>query len=139
VQRRQWDLARLRVGQLLATPWKASKDAQHFTSIGQVFSSERAVAALLRAHVNQPAHVVRRARASDRLLDAVKQAGLHQTKPADWTPAQFALLYDRLEGQLKAINGPINDTLDLATGYVDASFGALSDDKNSFRFDAAGL
>jgi hypothetical protein len=139
VQRRQWDFARLRLQQLLAAPWKSSNDAQHFTSVGQVFSSERAAAALLRAHVNAPAGVLTSGRAADRLMTAVKAAGLNATNPSGWSVAQVASLNQALEAELRGINTFIRDTLHLATGFVDPTHGALGAGRGSFQLDATGL
>ena len=139
VQRRQWDFARLRLRQLLAAPWKSSKDAQHFTSVGQVFSSERAAAALLRAHVNAPAGVLTSGRAADRLMTAVKATGLNKTSPSGWSVAQVASLNQALETELRGINTFIRDTLHLATGFVDPTHGALAAGMGSFQLDATGL
>ncbi len=57
-QRAMWDMARIRVRDIRATPWGVSIHGHADLTIGDVFTSERATAMLLRAHIRYPAHVV---------------------------------------------------------------------------------
>jgi hypothetical protein len=57
---RMWDYARLRLRDVLATPWDPPLRLADGTAatIGDLFTSERAVAILLRWHVNRPADLL---------------------------------------------------------------------------------
>jgi hypothetical protein len=139
VQRQQWVLSRMRLRALLAAPWQKKKGFPALPPLGRVFSSERAVAALLRAHANQPNRVVRSGMPVDLLHEAYTAAGTSSHDPSRWTAADMHKLHVSLEAKLKTINTPIRATLDLATGYVDPTHGALSEDKDSFLLDATGI
>ena len=139
LQRLQWNFARIRLRALRDTPWVDVKDTRHFRRIGDVFSSERAMAALLRAHVNEPGFVVTRGRAADRLLNGCARRGSRGPEPAGWTSGQMNMLHQRLESELKTINDPIHDTLDAATGFVDGTHGGLSAGRGTFDFDETGV
>jgi hypothetical protein len=73
-----WDMARIRIRDILSTPWGNSSDktqnvpdnAPPVTTnykIGDIFTSELAVALLLRWHVNKPAQVISNGKASGQL------------------------------------------------------------------------
>jgi len=138
LQRLQWALSRIRLRALLETPWPNSADTRHFGTVRNVFSSERAVAALLRAHVNKPAKIVSGKKAGDLLLTSVRRAGLAGTNPATWTPAKVHTLNQSLETELMKIDS-IASTLGLATGYRDRDFGPLSQDAGSMKLDESGI
>ncbi len=115
----QWDLARLRIRDLLASPLEAGSTS----TIGSAFTSERAVAALYRAHVNSPGKVVGNGLASGLVRDA---AALPEAQRDD---AVVAALIAALP----------NSSMPTALGFVDPAAGALSTAPNSFRLDAKGL
>jgi hypothetical protein len=103
-----WDFARIRLRDLLATPWGTTDEASAVAdvrnpdgstrpaTIGDVYTSERSVALLLRWHVKSPAHLVARSgnapsvtyRAAATLRTAFAAAKEGSTKmtesPTDW-------------------------------------------------------
>jgi Putative peptidoglycan binding domain len=106
VQRQQWVLSRMRLRALLAAPWKKKKGFPALPPLGKVFSSERAAAALLRAHANQPNRVTVSGMPTDLLHDAYTGAGTSSHDPSSWTAADMHKLHVSLEAKLKTINTP---------------------------------
>ncbi|MFB7448213.1 hypothetical protein [Streptomyces sp. NPDC056194] len=81
-RRNMWDMARMRIRDLRATPWNSVTAANPYpmktgTTIGDVFRSEKTAALLHRWHVFGPAYLLRgkpNATASVRLQNVVKTA-----------------------------------------------------------------
>lgn len=139
VQRGQWFMARMRLRELVAAPWGAPHPLGANTRIGQIYSSERAVAALLRAHVNQPGEVISGGKAHPRLRDAYNAADLSSDDPANWNAADKQRLHRELEKELKTINGSILDTLDRCVNLNDSVYGKMDTSVSSFLLYDADL
>lgn len=104
-RRNMWDMARMRIRDLRATPWNRSTGSNPFplqagTTIGDVFRSERTVALLHRWHVYGPAYLLRGktdVTASVRLQEVVSTAAASSgltfgPNPATWTEAHEVAL-----------------------------------------------
>lgn len=142
VKRQQWYLGRLRLRAILNAPWPpdaAYPATPTAATIGQVYSSERMVTALLRAHVNAPGSVIRSGHVSTTLRNAYTNAQLPTNLPAQWTPAHITALQTSLEAALAAFNTSIRDTLPNAVGYNDPVFGLLATGQGSFHLDETDL
>lgn len=143
VQRQQWHLGRLRLRAILEAPWGADPgfptNTPQAATIGAVYSSERMVTALLRAHVHAPGTVISAGHVSRRLREAYANAGLTNHDPNSWTQANMNALQTALEARLMAYNDQLTTTIPIAAGRVDPTLGALSTARNSFQLDAAGL
>ncbi len=83
LRRIMWDMGRLRVRDLLATPWPKTE-----LSLGEIFTSERLVAMLLRWHVNLPGKLVGKDGVRGRLL----ARGLPPGEPTTWGTAEEEIL-----------------------------------------------
>jgi peptidoglycan hydrolase-like protein with peptidoglycan-binding domain len=116
-RRRMWDMARVRLRDILAVPWGAgvANVGTRPATIGDVFTSERAVAMLLRWHIRFPGHVVSGGAPGTRLRNALrdaKAAGASLTwtgDPSRWTDAHETLLVD---GIMSASPANVHDTLE---------------------------
>ena len=139
VQRGQWFMARMRLRELVTAPWGAAHPLGANARIGQIYSSERAVSALLRAHVNEPGQVISGGKARQRLRDAYAAAALSSDNPAKWNAADKQRLHHELEKELKTINGSIHDTLDRCVNLNDPVYGALDTSVDSFSLYDADL
>ena len=105
-RRDMYTMARFRLRDLLSAPWRDTGDDPKLVqdvggqpaTIGDVFSSEAAVALLLRWHINQPARVLTRGRAGKRLEEVLKTAELLSVirPPNLWTDTQKERLIDSL-------------------------------------------
>lgn len=147
VQRRQWDYGRLRLNAILNADWGMPA----FSSIKQVYSSERMVTALLRAHVNWPASVIeivpipgdlhgkKKGQASADVRLAFSESNLNNI-PSTWSQANIDTLQNNLEKRLRAAMPKNNrHTLATALDYNNPPFGALKTEKDTFKFDTTGL
>jgi hypothetical protein len=88
-RRAMWDYARIRIRDLLATPWGAGLQvgtgaAARPATIGDVFKSERNVAMLVRWHVRYPAHMVSGGHAGAILRAVFSASGITANNPAQW-------------------------------------------------------
>ena len=86
-----WNLCRYRLQALLNAPCRAA-GLIGGTTLGQVYTSEKAVTALLRVHVNRPAAIIQSpGRASNYITDSIANAitaGNLPNNPAQWTNNQ---------------------------------------------------
>lgn len=147
IWRQQWYLGRLRLRAVLNAPW--GTDARYpitpqAATIGEVYSSERMVTALLRAHVRAPGTVIVNGHVSNRLREAYENAGpllptgtVWTNNPATWTPVHMLALQTALEARLMAYDGTLATTIPVATGSTD--LGPLSTERLSFRLDTTDL
>ncbi|MGH8575198.1 MAG: hypothetical protein ACREX8_21900, partial [Gammaproteobacteria bacterium] len=78
---RMWDIARVRLRDIRSVPWGAGvaqvgagTPTARAATVGDVFTSERANAMLLRWHIRFPAHVIAAGRPAARLRDALARA-----------------------------------------------------------------
>jgi hypothetical protein len=154
-RRGMWRMARMRLRDILGAPWSSTPgDAR----IGDIFTSERAVAMILRWHVYRPGHMVASGRAGARLRNARSRAaaaapGLNwRLPPARWTDAHERALVQALRDEGDAAGGNLESTLGQVDrwpawrpganprGYrLDPAIGRLSDARGSFRLDDGGL
>jgi hypothetical protein len=96
-RRAMWDYARIRIRDLLATPWGAGLQvgagaAGRPATMADVFQSELNVAMVLRWHVRFPAHVVSGGRAGAVIRGVVTGAGVAGTDVATWGDREEALI-----------------------------------------------
>lgn len=105
-RRGMWDMARVRLRDILSTSWGSSAPSEWLdgTPVGEVFTSEKAAAMILRWHVRYPGHMVRKG-AGRRLQNAferARQASLPpsavswEVHPSGWTNAHEAALMQGL-------------------------------------------
>jgi RHS repeat-associated protein len=163
-RRRMWHQARVRLRDIRATPWAAgagvpdAPDGQGGTrtaTIGDVYTSERAMAMLQRWHIRFPAHVVNAGTTGTRLNNAFGRAGIPSSAgdPTQWTDAHQAALVQGLLDEVQAIGNAglitsvnhVHDWPRWASGAnpyhyaLDPSIGRLAVTANSFRFDTTDL
>ncbi len=163
-RRRMWDMARMRLRDILATPWAtgagipAIPDGHGGTrsaTIGDIYTSERAVAMILRWHIRFPAHVIRSGRAGSRLQNAFRSSmgSPPIADPTRWTDADETRLIDGIVDQVDEIGNPgLVKTIDAVhdwpawsdgrnpRGYrLDNDIGSLAVARNSFQFDSRDL
>jgi hypothetical protein len=146
-----WDMARTRVRDLLATPWAAAVGSPPTVpyvgtrpaTLGEVFTSEHAVALLYRYHVNQPALMVRGGYAGTSTIAALTAANVASLNATTWGDATQAALVAGLRAHPPGgLNGPANvgtkwDTWhDPTLGTVN---GVLLETAHSFQLYDDGL
>lgn len=115
-----WDFVRVRLRDVLSTPWGSDTDDGGIAdppngppvSIGDIFTSERAVAMVLRWHVNRPADVVasslqrgervfRAAAALRRVYTGAKALSSTMSgAPSTWTADDEVLLINRIVAEV---------------------------------------
>lgn len=148
LQRRMWDYARMRVRDILATEWDGTTQADgHTATIGDYYTSEKAVAMLVRKHVKSPAWVVSGGNAGSSLRAALTRA----TSSAGWTgamatpsgwndAAESRLIRGILDENGTDASGDPNDSLGSIDSFtVPTVGGGLSETRGSLQFDDSGL
>jgi RHS repeat-associated protein len=163
-RRRMWHLARVRLRDIRATPWGTGAGVPDVpdgqggvrpATVGDVYTSERAMGMLQRWHIRFPAHVVAGGEAGTRLRGAFGRAAIPASAgdPTQWTDAHQAALVQGLVDEVQALGnagltttvGYVHDWPRWATGpnpyhfALDPTIGRLAATANSFLFDAAGL
>ena len=161
-RRRMWDMARIRLRDILATPWGRGipnvPDGAGGTrppTIGDVYTSERAIALILRWHIRYPAHIVNRGSAGRRLRNAWRRAQISNTgNPSTWGDAEETALIDGIRAEAAATgNGRFIQSIQsvdhwpswAASGSnprnytLNPAVGNLSVGRNSFQFDESWL
>jgi hypothetical protein len=142
-----WYLCRYRLQAVLDAPFPASSGLPGGTTLGQVYTSEYAVTALLRAHVNKPGYVVGGGIASTTILSAYYNAKANDPSltddPDTWTDAQRRNVDAEMVSALIArdtqpdgTQGPIASTMMLALEYISDAGSAVDPTPGSFSFDA---
>ncbi len=151
---RMWDMARLRLRDLASVPRGDDGGA----CLGDLFTSEKARAIILRWHIRFPGHVAAGGRMGGRLDAAVQNARAAAAAldwdgdPAGWTDVHEAALIDGLRGQTQRAGGGLPTTIrqvdrwpQWASGSnpkrykLDKGIGPLSEARGSFRFDDEDL
>jgi hypothetical protein len=152
VRRAMWDMARMRIRDVLATPCGGGfhvtlpGGGQRPATIGDICTSERLVAAIVRWHIRYPAHMIRYGQAGAVLLAAIERVA-QQARGKDvstWNSEELLIAAlraapeapDTLEGVLEWPRwgrNPRNYRLD------STALGALSTRPGSFQLDATGL
>jgi hypothetical protein len=153
-QRHMWDMARIRLRDLLDLPWQAGNG----TRVGEIFTSEKAIAMILRWHIRFPAHVAASRLAGARLAGALQDARGRAPNlswngdPAGWTDAHEAALIAGLRTQTQQAGGGLPNTIKQVDewpqwvngsnrrGYrLSPAIGRLSEERGSFQFDDQSL
>jgi peptidoglycan hydrolase-like protein with peptidoglycan-binding domain len=151
LQHVQWYFATQRVSNLLNTPWPGGSGqnapvvtaagAQNLATIGQVFTSEQAVAVLLRWHVNQPGTLLQVTSAFNPMAIQQAYVGAFGTGIVDVgaikEPArsqnQQALVTTLWNLAASAVNAAeLQRTMKLAQNYKDPDAGPLSPAADSY-------
>lgn len=163
-RRRMWHMARVRVRDILETPWRASArvpDVQEPSGtrrakLGDVYTSERAVALLLRWHIRFPSHVVSNGQSGAQLEQAYREAGIPSPAlpPNMWRNCEERQLIRGIRKQVARIG---NKDLIQTMGYVlnwppwlakgansrryqlSREIGPLLETRRSFTLDETGL
>lgn len=95
------------------------------STLGEIFTSEKAVAMLLRWHVYRPSHVVHPAyeRITAAIQDAINDNPLvnWQLRVADWGDAQESALTERLLTAASAVNNTVSTSILFGTGQPQGS------------------
>ena len=153
-RRAMWDYARIRVRDVLATPWGPGLQvgagaAARPATIGDVFRSELNVAMVVRWHIRFPAHMVSGGQAGDILRDAVASAGITSVDTDSWGDADETRLTDAIMASpsvpntmgavrnwptWNAASNPRRFALDLSP--LPAGERRLRPDRRSFRLSA---
>jgi hypothetical protein len=156
-RRRMWHMARVRVRDILAVPMDLVAPGR---TIGQVFTSELAVALLTRWHVRFPGYIIANGQAGSRVRAALTQAQA-STPPLDWSgaPVGWGEAHEaRLIAALRAIGGNegggLPTTLEQIVSWpawaaggtanprryaLDPNIGQLSRGRGSFQVDTSDL
>ncbi len=161
-RRRMWDMARMRIRDIRSAPWGAAGPwgaAANNVTVGDVFTSERAMAMILRWHIRFPAHMISGGSAGTRLRNALShaqtmpagQALAWNSAPSAWTDQHEQLLIDGLLGQVQAVgNANLTESINYVAGWnswgsnprgyaLGNPVGPLGVGRNSFQFDASGV
>ena len=149
-RRAMWTMARVRLRDIAAARIDGA------LTIGDVFTSERAMAILQRWHIRFPGHIVSGGRAGSALSDAYAAArgniGNWPADPRHWTQQHEDVLLKALRDRVATAGGDLPQTI----GQVDAwpawaggsnprryrlspAVGNLDTGRGSFKFDRAGL
>jgi hypothetical protein len=164
-QRRMWDMARMRIRDIRRVAWgqgvanvNPGTPQQRAATIGDVITSEKGMALILRWHIRAPAHITNNG-AGQRLQNALALAQQAQPAlawngdPSLWTNAHEAALIAGILAE--ASNPPTVGDLVRTLNYIDswppwangnnprvfqlANPGNLAVTRNSFDLDAANL
>jgi hypothetical protein len=165
-RRRMWHLARVRIRDILDAPWGTGvtdvghgTDAARPAKIGDVFTSEKAVAIIFRWHIKYPSNMLQSGRAAALLRNAYTRGKTTattlnwNTDPATWTNAHETALIQGLRAGVTAtgesgLQQTVNNVVNFPTwagganphGYtLAATIGGLSETRNSFDFDRSDL
>lgn len=108
-QRALWDYARIRLRELLQTPWDGNMTArdpdsgmQRLATVGDFYTSERAVALILRWFVRFPGHMASGGRAGTHLREAFRRSGITLAgDPLAWNLADESALVQGIFNQIQ--------------------------------------
>lgn len=148
-QQAMWDMIRYRLRDILNIPAQAGSGPSTIVStLGGIFTSEKAVAILLRWHIYRPAHVTGQ-RVSNSIRSAITaNPTLNWTLPLEqWTNAHETALTSQLLSDATTVN---NTQTNLAAwpnypgraarNYtLGTELGSLRETRNSFNLDSGGL
>jgi hypothetical protein len=162
-RRRMWDMARIRLRDIrsLEFPAGAVPDVPtgpgttRRATVGDVFTSERAMGLLLRWHIRFPAHIT--GNNLRRLQNVIGHAAIPAAagNPTAWTDAHETSLLDGIMREVGVIgNAELTDTMNQVRDWpawaapraanprryaLASTIGSLATTRNSFDFDTAGL
>jgi subtilisin family serine protease len=105
-----WDYARVRLRELLDTPWDGTlvvtdeiSGMRRLATIGDFYTSERAVALILRWHVRFPAHMASGGNAGAHLRSAFTRSGIALAgDPLSWALADETALVNGIFAEIQA-------------------------------------
>ncbi|WP_460151750.1 peptidoglycan-binding domain-containing protein [Pseudomonas sp. S2_B07] len=131
-----WKMTKLRLSKILEKEVKFRVAGQEVVStLGAVFTSEKAIAILLRWHVYRPAHVVsgssRVAPAIQSVIDSTSQVNW-ALPVASWGDAHESALTEEIQRKLAALNDSITNAILYG---VNLPQGAVRPGRNSFIMD----
>lgn len=158
-RRRMWHMARIRLRDILSTPFNAGAGVPNVpdgtggtrtATIGDVYTSERAIAMLLRWHIRAPAHIVSGGDSGGLLENAFGRANINSGDPSTWGDAEES---DLIQGILDEVAGRnfedsiqnVHDFPIWAGGSNPRGFtlsntiGSLNNTRDSFDFDDSDL
>lgn len=156
-----WDMTRLRLRDILATPWGEAVQGQIDgdrgpLTVGDIYTSEQAIALLLRWHIRFPAHIISDGQAGSRLRQAFRRTPIPPTAgtPKQWNDAHEAALINGLMAEVASLNNSgFSETIQYVRkwpAWLDSSanrrryqltpdIGPLDTGRGSFRFDPSHL
>lgn len=161
VQRLNWVFTRIRIRDMLRLPWRredvpAVVPGTEFR-LGDIYTSEKATALLLRAHVNYPRTIcldgfVSSGPGSFNVLPFALESAINAAPALDWSqspqdwgddeekePRLIEHLLATLQARFTALGaGATVPTFGIVAGY-EWQGEALSEERNSFRFHGEGL
>ena len=159
-RRQMWAMARIRLRDLLTTTWNnipEEADWEEETILGEVFTSERAVALLLRWHIRYPNQIcdINTGSAVREIFELAREnvAELSWTDPpSEWTSEHESALLQAMLDAAEDRSSAFNDTIERVDAWPDydgrRSRGytltdnveeTLSTERNSFLFFDDGL
>lgn len=133
-RRGMWAMARQRINDIARAPWNVSgsfhvadiplpNGGHRQARIGDVFTSERAMAMVLRWHVLSPAGAVSRGRSGSRLRGALTRAMTAAAaldwsgSPDTWTDAHETALIDGISAEAAAVGGFMSTSIPRARDW----------------------
>jgi hypothetical protein len=162
--RLEWDMARMRIRDFLAVEWPSAlgvppvpvpEGGTRPATIGDVYTSEKAVALLLRWHVRFPAHICSMAQPGTQLRNAFGRANIPAAAgdPSAWTDANEQSLINGIMQEVAALgNAGFSSTMQSVRDWprwagganprrfaLDPAIGNLDVARDSFEFDSSGL
>jgi hypothetical protein len=159
---RMWDMTRIRLRDILNVPWGTgvaqvgTGTSARPAKIGDVFTSERAVAMILRFHIRFPGYVISGGAPAGRLKDALTRAkaadpsATWTADPSTWTNAMEGhLIQGIFDAAPTSVQGTLTEVRNWPTWLTGSNprafaltapvAAALSTNRSSFSFDTAGL
>ena len=158
-RRRMWHMARVRLRDILSAPWgtgvaalPSGQGATRPATIGDVYTSEKALALILRWHIRFPAHICSGGRAGSKLRSAFTRAKL-TGNPTSWGNTDERALIQGIMDEVAAIsNSNFTETMNYVNGWpnwtsgtnprryaLESSVGSLATNRNSLQFDNSDL
>lgn len=164
-RRSMWPMARIRLRDIRATKWGGTSRTVWpnlaGATIGAIFTSEKAMAMVLRWHIRSPGHMVSGGHAGRRLRNALNRAQIIAPRltwtgnPNTWTDAHEQALVQGLLAEVATRDANLRDTVTQVSqwptwninnprtnprGYtLRTPIGPLSAARNSFNLDASNL
>jgi hypothetical protein len=163
-QREMWTMVRMRIRGFREAPWgpgmhAVGADPGRPATVGDVYTSEKATAIILRWHVFQPANVIAQTHVARRLTGAFARATAAaptlawNTDPSTWTDAHETALIDGLIAEADAVGGDLQNTTHTVADFpvwapphrndrrfrLDPTIGGLDTRRRSFAFDDANV
>jgi len=149
-RRAMWTMARMRLRDIAAAPIDAT------LAIGDVFTSERARAILLRWHIRFPGHIVSGGKAGFAVSQAYAAARLRlplwPANPREWDEEHESVLLDELRKGARTAGGGLPQTVEQVDDWpawaggsnprryrLSPSIGRLATNRNSFRLARGDL